>query len=329
MKILVTGSSGLLGSNVVRELLRRGHEVKIFVRTLQDISALNGLSFERFLGNILDINDLLKAASDCDVIIHAAANTQQWPTDFKNYEEINIHATLLILKVVKQLAIKRMVYVSTANTFGYGTKVKPGTELSEFRFFNYNSGYITSKFIAQQHVLKEIEQSHLPVIIVNPTFMIGPYDSKPSSGKIILMGLDKKIMICPPGGKSFIDVRDAAMAVCNAITMGKIGECYLLANQNMRYWEFYDLLSVIRETPQTKIPLPKFLIHFIGILGTIYEIIFHKPALLNYTNARLLCLKIYYSGNKAVKELNMPQTPIKQSIEDAILWFEKNHYLNN
>ncbi|NJK94820.1 MAG: NAD-dependent epimerase/dehydratase family protein [Bacteroidales bacterium] len=117
-----------------------------------------------------------------------------------------------------------MIYVSTANTFGYGSKLKPANELSEFSFFNFNSGYIMSKFIAQQHVLREIEKSQLPVVIVNPAFMIGPYDSKPSSGKIILMGLDKKIQFCPPGGKSFVDVRDAAVAVCNAITMGKNGE---------------------------------------------------------------------------------------------------------
>ena len=324
MKVLVTGASGLLGSNVVRELIRRGYEVKLFVRSLKEIPALQGLRFERFLGSLINQDDLLRAAEQCDVIIHTAAVTDQWPSAYEHYEEINVKATLLLLGVVKKLGIKKMIYVSTANTFGYGSREKPATELSEFRFFNYNSGYIMSKFIAQQHVLKEIEKSQQPVVIVNPAFMLGPYDSKPSSGKIILMGLNKKVLFCPPGGKCFVDVRDAAVAVCNAITMGKNGECYLLANQNMSYWEFFDMLSVIKEEAQTKIMLPKFFIIAIGLIGSVYEKISGKPAQLNFTNARLLCLNLFYKGNKAVKELQMPQTPINQTISDALYWFENN-----
>lgn len=324
MKALITGASGLLGSNVVRELIRRGYEVKLFVRSLRDIPTLQGLRYERFLGSLTSPFDLLKAADGCDVIIHMAAVTDQWPTNYEHYEDINVKATLFLLEVVKKLGIKKMIYVNTANTFGYGSKEKPATELSEFRFFNYNSGYIMSKFIAQQHVLKEIEKSQLPVVIVNPAFMLGPYDSKPSSGKIILMGLNKKILFCPPGGKCFVDVRDAAVAVCNAITMGKNGECYLLANQNMSFWEFFETLSVIKEAAQTKIMLPRVLILAMGLIGSAYEKISGNPAKLNFTNARLLCLNLFYKGSKAVKELQMPQRPINQTISDALYWFENS-----
>ncbi|HEX3007931.1 MAG TPA: NAD-dependent epimerase/dehydratase family protein, partial [Bacteroidales bacterium] len=152
MKVLVTGASGLLGGNIVRELVRRNDEVKIFVRSIANIPALSGLKYTVFKGNLNNVNDLLAAANNCDVIIHAAAVTDQWPTAYEHYEEVNVKATLLLLDVVKKLNIKKMIYVSTANTFGYGTRKNPATELSEFRFFNYNSGYIMSKFIAQQHV---------------------------------------------------------------------------------------------------------------------------------------------------------------------------------
>lgn len=323
MKVLLTGASGLLGGNIARELINRQYQVLLFVRSLHEIPALKGLSYERFLGSLTSFDDLVKAAENCDIIIHAAAVTQQWPTDFKHYEAINVKSTLLLLEVVKKLGIKKMVYVSTANTFGYGTREKPATELSEFRFFNYNSGYIMSKFIAQQHVLNEIEKSNLPVTIVNPAFMLGPYDAKPSSGKIIMMGLNKKVLFCPPGGKCFIDVRDAAVAVCNAITMGINGECYLLANQNMSYLEFFDQLSRIRKTGQKKIKIPGFLILMIGMLGSFYEKVTGKPATLNFTNARLLCLGLFYSGNRAVNELQMPQTPVSKTITDALAWFEE------
>ena len=184
-----------------------------------------------------------------------------------------------------------------------------------------------SKFIAQQHVLREIEKSNLPVVIVNPAFMLGPYDSKPSSGKIIMMGMNKKILFCPPGGKSFVDVRDAAVAVCNAINLGKDGECYLLANHNMTYWEFFETLAITRKQAQTKIKLPKFLILTIGLAGSLYEKLTRKPASLNFTNARLLCLPLHYSGDKARRDLQMPQTPLHQTLTDALLWFERNNMI--
>jgi dihydroflavonol-4-reductase len=323
MRVLITGATGLLGGNVVRVLIARQYQVRLFVRSLHEIPALEGLPHERFLGSLTSFDDLAKGAENCDVIIHAAAVTDQWPTDYKHYEKINVNATLMLLEVVKKLGIGKMIYVSTANTFGYGSKEKSATELSEFRFFNYNSGYIMSKFIAQQHVLKEIEKSNLPVVIVNPAFMLGPFDSKPSSGKIIMMGLNKKVLFCPPGGKCFVDVRDAAVAVCNAITLGKNGECYLLANQNMSYREFFDQLSRITKSSQTKITLPGFLILLIGLFGSLYEKVTGKPAALNFTNARLLCLRLFYCGNRAVKDLKMPQTPLSQSLADAIAWFEK------
>lgn len=324
MKVLLTGATGLLGGNVARELIRRGYELKLFVRSDKKITALEGLHYELFTGSLNNVYHLLEAVNGCDIIIHTAAVTDQWPTNFEHYEAINVNATLLLLEVAKKLGIKKMIYVSTANCFGYGSLETPASELSEFRFFNYNSGYIMSKFIAQQHVLKEIEKSQVPVVIVNPAFMLGPYDSKPSSGKIILMGLNKKILFCPPGGKSFVDVRDAAMAVCNAITMGKNGECYLLANQNMSYWDFFETLAVAREQAQTKIRLPKFLILGLGLMGSLYEKISRKPAPLNFTNARLLCLPMYYNGSKARKDLQMPQTPFEQTLADTLLWFEKH-----
>ncbi|NJK94819.1 MAG: hypothetical protein HC905_07795 [Bacteroidales bacterium] len=101
-----------------------------------------------------------------------------------------------------------------------------------------------------------------------------------------------------------------------------------MANENLSYWEFFETLSIIREKAQTKILLPKFLILTMGIFGSLFEKISKRPAMLNYTNARLLCLKLYYSGNKAVKELEMPQTPVSDSIAAAICWFENNNIIS-
>jgi dihydroflavonol-4-reductase len=323
MKVLVTGANGLLGSNAVRELIHHGYEVKVLVRPASDLTGINGLDLEKVTGDILDAESLDRAVRGCRFIIHAAANTSQWPVAYSHYEPVNVTGTQNVVNVVRRHGIERMVYVSTANTFGNGTKEKPGTELSEFSGFRSGSGYIISKFVAQQWVLSEVERTGLPVVIVNPTFMIGPYDSKPSSGKIILMGMGKRFQLCPPGGKNFIHARDAAIATCNALTMGRTGECYLLANENLSYREFFTLLNRATGENPSQISIPSFILKTAGLFGAGSEKITGKPSSLNRVNARLLCLENYYSGKKAVEALHLPHTPIETAIREAIGWFRK------
>jgi dihydroflavonol-4-reductase len=323
MKTLVTGANGLLGANVVRELESRGKEVRALVRPGAMLTALRGTGAELVEGNFLNSDSLLNALKGCDHVVHAAANTSQWPVNYGFYEPVNVTGTLAVMKACRESGIRRIVYVSTANTFGPGTKKEPGTELSEFSGFRIGSGYVTSKYVAQQKVLQEVEKHGTPVVIVNPTFMIGPHDAKPSSGKILLMGLNKSVQMYPGGGKNFIHVRDAAAGVCNAMERGRTGECYLLANENLTYAEFFTLLNSVARQRPLRVRLPSGLLRSIGLLGTLSEKMTGIPAPLNNINARLLLLDNFYSGKKAVKELALPQTPVEQAIEDAVRWFRQ------
>ncbi len=323
-KVLVTGANGLLGANIVRELMHRGYDVRILARETSDLSGLAEVSFEKVNGDILDQGSVNMAVEGCDHVIHSAANTSQWPTSYAYYEPVNVHGTQHVIEAVKRHNIKRFIFVSSANAFGNGTKEKPGTELSEFNGIRIGSGYMISKFVAQQFVLSEVEKSNLPAVVVNPTFMIGPYDSKPSSGKIILMGMRKRIQATPSGGKNFIHVRDAAIGTCNALTMGRTGECYLLANENLSYREFFALLNEVTGENPVSLGLPGFLLKGMGAGGTLFEKIFRKPAPLSLVNARMLCLENYYSAKKAIEALALPQTSIETAITEAISWFRKN-----
>lgn len=81
MKILVTGADGLLGSNLVRELLSRGHQIRAFVQPGRQQATLEGLSIDKFAGNLLNAEEVIKSAEGCDAIIHCAASTAVWPID--------------------------------------------------------------------------------------------------------------------------------------------------------------------------------------------------------------------------------------------------------
>jgi dihydroflavonol-4-reductase len=210
---------------------------------------------------------------------------------------------------------------------GFGSKENPGTELTDFNSISGYSGYILSKYVAQQLVLKEVEKNKLPAVIVNPSFMLGKYDARPSSGQAILMGYKKKMIPCPSGGRNFIHVKDAAVGVYNALLKGRPGECYLLTNENLSYKEFYKKLEQVSGYNSLKILIPSFALKLIGLMNSALNKLRKNPLQLNFTNALLLTMGKYYSSRKAVKEIDLPQTSIEVAIEDALDWFGKNGYL--
>ncbi len=327
MKVLVTGANGLLASNLVRELLHSGYEVRGMVRENSNLLSLKKVDIELVKGEITNSTDVRNAFAGCEVVIHAAANTSQWPTNYEAYKKTNVDATQLLLDEAVRRSIEKFIFVSSANAFNPGSKANPATEQSPFSTKG-KSGYMMSKYVAQNLVLGEFRRSGLPVVVVNPTFMLGKYDSKPSSGQIILMAHRKSLMAYPPGGKNFVHVADVATGTVNAIRMGKPGECYLLANENMSYREFFEKLRMVHGRPQTLVRLPRQAIRLTGGIGSLYESMFGKPAKLNSVNAHLLCADNYYSPAKAVKELKMPQTSVAQAIEDALEWFCQYGYLS-
>ena len=135
-------------------------------------------------------------------------------------------------------------------------------------------------------------------------------------------------MVYPPGGKNFVHVADVARGIVNAIELGIPGECYLLGNENLTYRDFFEKLKLVHGHQQTLVPLPRVAVRLAGSLGCLFENISNKPAKLNAINARLLCADNYYSPLKAVRELNLPQTPVSQAIEDALEWFGQYGYLS-
>jgi dihydroflavonol-4-reductase len=233
MKILVTGANGFLAANIVRELIARNFEVRGMVRKNADMCSLQGISFEIFYGNITCADDVDKAVSGCDVVIHAAADTSQRFSNAAPLLKVNVEATRLLVEASKKHSVQRFIFISTGNTIDFGTKENPGHEGNPLGKLFQKSGYALSKLEAEELILNEVRINNFNAVIVNPTFMIGPFDAKPSSGRILQMMYPNRVVFIPKGGKNFTPAKDAAAAICNSISMGKPGERYLLAGENL------------------------------------------------------------------------------------------------
>ena len=322
MKVLVTGANGLLGHHVVFELVKRQYDVRVIVRSTENIHfdvAKTGV----YVGNFTDYENLKQAAAGCDAIIHIAAVTATHLLHYEDYSKINVEGSALVIKVANELNINRIVYVSSANTIGFGTEQEPADECFNIQFPFTESYYAQSKVASEQLFVETSKQSNMHVVIINPTFMIGSHDTKPSSGKLMLMGYKKILMLIPKGGKNFVAVRDVAVSVCNALVQGQNGERYLASGINLSFKEFYSLQSQIENYRQHIIELPDFILILAGKSGDLLRKVGIVTEVCSM-NLRQLMIKEHYRNSKAKAELNLPETDLKIAIKEAIDWF-KNH----
>lgn len=327
MRVLVTGATGLLGHHIVKELLKGNTPVRLLLRNPNGNLWKDSLLVEMVKGNIEDRESVNHAVEGCTHIIHAAANTKPWPVALKHYTATNVEGTKNICYAALRFGIERMVYVSTAGFIGPGKAERIATEQDDFRPFDTLSGYVASKYLAQQHVMEQAQHNGLPAVVVNPTFMIGSNDRKPSSGALLLYGLKRNLVLCPPGVKDFVPATDVAKAICNALQMGETGTFYLLSGYPMHYDDFYKKLKRLYGRPIRTITLPKWLIMFSGAIGSMLQWLLRKPLPLNLTNARILCSKNYYDATKARHDLAFNPGPLDDAISESVSWFRQNGYI--
>lgn len=323
MKALVTGPDGLLGSNLVRALLEKGFGVRAFVHPASVSRTLDGLDVERITGDLLDKAALESAAAGVDVVFHCAASTAMWPPRDPNIWKVNVGGTRNVVAACLANGVGRLVHTGSASSFGPGPIDDPGTELSPFTNRKYGLAYFDSKREAQNEILAAASGA-LDAVVVNPTFMLGPWDSGPSSGAMIARFAEKKFPFYPAGGRNFAHVRDVAAGMVLAAEKGRRGECYILGGTNMTYREFFRIVAEKVDVPAPRIPAPRLLVESIGLAGSAYGALTGKRPLLSREVAINSCNDSYYSAEKAIRELGMPQTPVETAVADSAEWMTAN-----
>ncbi len=324
MKVIVTGADGLLGSNVVRVLLEYGYKVGAFLQRGKPTPTLDGLPIDRHEGDLLDYSSLVQAFSGYAAVIHVAANTRVWPSRSQIVWDVNVTGTINVLDAVEQVQADRLICIGTANSFTPGTKVSPGDETTGFGCKKYGLDYIDSKYEALTIIRQRVRDRKVPALVIHPTFMIGPYDSTPSSGVMLLRLLQGRIPGYTDGGKSWTHVRDVATAVVNGLTMGVIGESYITGNWNLTYKEFFDLASHTLgvQPPKRHVPLPLALLA--GAAASAQAVITRKPPLLSYHMAKVGVDGHYYDSEKARRVLALPKTGMDVAVRECVDWLIAN-----
>lgn len=328
MNILLLGATGLLGRNVLNLLLDEGHKVVVLIRNRHGIREITSDALTIVEGSLTDYPTLQKAATGCQAVINCAGTTDMSLLHYEDYLPINSDLCLLLTKLTETTDTKTIVHISTANTIGYGSPDNPADENEIMREPFASSFYARSKREGEKHLINTAQKNpDCHIIILNPGFMIGPWDAKPSSGRLLLAGYRKPLMVAPSGGKSFVAVNDVAAAALAALTHGRNGERYLITGVDLSLHDFYLLQAKICGYRQHVITIPRWLLSIAGSMGDMIRRL-KISTQLSSNNIRQLTVMEYYSCQKAIDELGYKITSLEKAINEFFLWQSNNRRKN-
>ena len=318
---LLLGASGLLGHNVLKLLLQRGEAVRVVIREGSSIDpgvlkyAAPG-QLDVIRGSILSDSVLERAVSRCNRIVNCAGVTDMTLPSIEDYRPVNTRLPLRLAELLDNGSGGVLVDVSTANTVDPGTADHPSNEDTPFGGPFSASLYARSK-LESERALTDFAATHLRtrIVMILPGFMIGPYDIKPSSGKLLDAAYRKPVMAAPPGGKTFVDARDVAAAIVSALDNERASGRYLTTGQSYTLKDFYAIQARVCGYRQAFVSLPRGLCLKAGVVFDRMEQK-GKRVLATTRNVRQLLIVEYYDDSRARNELGMPHTPLEQSIKD-------------
>lgn len=333
MNCFVTGASGFIGANLVHELVARGHGVKALLRPNADLRGLTGTQCEQVQGDISDRSWLERAMRGCDWCFHVAASYHLWLNDYKPMYDANVAGTRHVIEAAAAAGCKRIVYTSTVGCIALPReqdgKIVPTDEASPVSGAQMSNHYKRSKWQAEE-ITRDLAVRGLPVIIVNPSAPVGPRDVKPTpTGQIIVDFLNRRIPAYMDTGLNWVPVRDVAAGEILAAEKGRVGERYILGHAGGN-WTMRETLAVLEEL--SGVPAPKFRVpYFVALMAAhineTASAISGKPPKAPLAGVRMAKYKMFFNPAKAISELGLPQTPLRQAFAEAIAWFKQNGYV--
>ena len=328
MKVLVTGATGFIGGNLARELWRRGDDVRALVRPGSNRLTIEDTGIVPVEGDILDRRSVDQAVQGCEAVFHVAAAYTFWSRDPAGVSRTNVEGTLNVLGAARQAGVSRTVYTSTVSTVGL-PKEGLGDEDTPLDPKTLHGHYKRSKLQAEREALAMAAEG-MPVVVVNPTAPVGPWDVKPTpTGKMVLDFLRRRVPAYLKTGMNLVDVADVVEGHILALEKGNSGERYILGNRNVSLKEIFDILSRLTGLPAPRIRAPYWLVLGVGYADRFVEgtLLRREPAI---PVEGVLASKVpaYVSCEKAVRELGQPQRPVEDALKQAADWFAAHGYLD-
>jgi dihydroflavonol-4-reductase len=320
----VTGASGFVGANLVRALSAQGWHVRALVRGAAP--ALTGLDVELVRGDVFS-PQLAAEMRGCDAVFHLAAAYSLWRRDRDAVLQVNVGGTRSVLAAARTAGVPRTVHTSSVAAIGVRADGAPADESDQGRPEDLVGTYKRSKYLGEREARAAYETGQ-DVVIVNPATPVGPWDAKPTpTGEVIVRFLRGRMPAYVDTGLNLIDVRDVAAGHILAFERGVAGQRYILGHVNMTLRDLLGRLAVIsgRRAPRVRLP------HLVPLLyAALGEHVLARIGItpdVSVESVRMARQRMYYTAEKAVHELGLPQSPVTAALADAVTWYRDHGYV--
>ena len=316
--VAVTGASGHLGANLVRQLLARGDRVRAVIHG--ETRAVDGLDVQTLRGDILEPESLARAFDGCETVYHLAALISITGSQYGRVERINIDGAANAAKAARLAGVLRYVHVSSVHAYTHA----PDQVVDETsaRAQGAAPAYDRSKAAGEVAVQREVERG-LHAVIVNPSGVIGPYDFGPSRmGQSVLGLATGKIPAVVEGGFDWVDVRDVCASIIAASERGRVGQGYLLGGRWASIAEVGALAAAAANRAPPRWVTPRWLASATAPFAQWAQTALGQEPL--FTPEGLYCLlhgSRQVDCSKAQRELGHQSRPLADTIRDTIDWF--------
>lgn len=321
MNVLVTGATGFLGSALVPLLAAEQHRLRLFQRSAAPEA--EALGAEVLRGSLSDAQAIPAALDGVDAVIHLAGHVSFDPGDPAAMYELHVQGTRRLLEACAARGVSRVVLASSSGTIAVSREDRVATEADDYPL-QVVSGwpYYLSKIFQEKAALRIHRDTGLPVVVLNPSLLLGPGDARLSSTDVVFKFLERRIPAMPSGGLSFVDVRDAARAFAAALGKGRPGERYLLGGANMTFRDFFGRLERLTSVPAPRVALPS----AVNLAGSKLLEKLHEwrgtETPLDPRSAEMGERFWYCDASKARAELGFTARDPQETLFDTVRWLE-------
>ena len=312
---LVTGASGFIGSHLSRALAKRGDELRLLARRTSKLDHLGDLDFERATGDVTDRRAVRRAMDGVERVFHVAGRTSLRSEDRTVVWDANVRGARIVFEEARAAGVERLVHTSSVGAIGVAKPKGTIDETATFDIGHLGITYVNSKHEAELEALRAAARG-LPVVIVNPSFVLGPEDPTGTSMSLVKRFLLRRIPAYVDGGLNVVDVRDVAKGQLAADRKGTVGERYILSGRNFTFDRLFADLGRISgvEPPSLRLPGPMLL----GVLEAGSRARLPLPT--SPDEVRSAMLWWTYRNTRAKQELGFKPRPHEETLEEAVSW---------
>jgi dihydroflavonol-4-reductase len=329
MTTLVTGATGFVGAAVLRRLAEAGHNVRVLVRPTSDRLNLSNVDCEIVTGDLTEPESLKRAVRKCEAVFHVAADYRIWVPDREKMNRVNVQGTVDLILAAAAAGVSRIVYTSSVATLRLGDGGLPADEEAQAELSDMIGAYKQSKFLAEREVKRLIVDAGIPVVIVMPTAPFGPGDVRPTpTGRMVVEAAAGRMPAYVNTGLNVVHVDDVADGHLRAYEKGTVGESYILGGENKTLrWILATVAELSGQRPP-RICLPHW---FLTPIAYIWEGVTRMRGsgepMMTVDSVRMSRKMMYFSSEKARRELSYSPRSAIEALRDEIEWFYKHGYL--